>query len=392
VLLFIALLGQRFIDKLQVAAKSGSTFKKVIGALFIIVGIFIATGLDKKLETWVLDTGYFDITQFESRLLERVNLEEVKVPSQSGLNQNNNSQPDTDFVIPSHLARLFPNTNWTSADPNLKRAMSGGPGRDGIPAIDSPKFIPLKEVEYPDSIQAIVLKDKDEVKVYPYNILTWHEIVNDTVGGVPVAVTFCPLCGSAITFKRETAAGVELTLGVSGSLLESNMIMFDRETESLWQQSTGKTLAGELHESKLELFPMQLLTIGEIKNLFPNARIMSEDTGHNRDYTRNPYAGYENDERFAFEPSSLDRTLPLKEIVVAFKTDAGTPVAIPWLDLRAKGTHTAAVAAETFTFKVTDTGELTITDQKESEYPFYFEMWFSFAAQHAAKATLLTLK
>jgi len=390
VLIFITLLGQKFTDKLQGAATSGSTFKKVIGALFIVVGIFIVTGLDKKLETWVLDTGYFDITQFESRLLDQVDMEPAESSNQS--NTNVNRQLASELNIPVHLVRLFPDTNWENADQGLAMALSGGPSRDGIPAIDNPEFVTFAQADYPDSIQAIVLEDGAQVKVYPYNILTWHEIVNDTAGGIPVAITFCPLCGSAITFKRESADGTELTFGVSGSLLESNMIMFDRETESLWQQSTGQTLAGELHESQLELFPMQLLSMGEIKKLYPDALIMSEDTGYNRDYNRNPYAGYETDDRFVFEPSNLDRTLPLKEIIVAFNTPDGTPAAIPWTTLRSAGSHSEEVAGKTFSFSVTEAGELTITDSSGATYPFYFEMWFSFATQHGENATLITLE
>jgi len=392
VLVFIALLGQKFTDKLQGAATSGSKFKKVIGGLFVVVGIFIVTGMDKKLETWVLDTGYFDITQFESRLLNQVKIEEPETHNPNSMNPEQNKQFAEELNIPNHLVGLFPDTNWKNADQSLALALPGGPTRDGIPAIDNPEFVSFAQVDYPDEIQAMVLADGNKVKVYPYNILTWHEIVNDTANGTPVTITFCPLCGSAITFKRETTDGTELSFGVSGSLLESNMIMFDRETESLWQQSTGRTLAGELHESTLELFPMQLLTMGEIEKLYPNALIMSENTGHNRDYNQNPYAGYETNDRFVFEPSSLDRTLPLKEIVVAFRVSDNTPVAVPWLALRETKTHTEKIGEKSFNFEVSESGELTITDSNQNEYPFYFEMWFSFATQHGENGKLIKLE
>ncbi len=389
VLVFIAILGQKFTDKLQVAATGGSTFKKIIGGLFIVVGVFIITGLDKKLETWVLDTGYFDITQFESRLLDQVDVEESVSDNQKTLNQHTNQEQVAS--IPSHLVKLFPNTPWTNANPDISLALSGGPTRDGIPALDNPKFIQLNQVNYSDAVQAIVLNDGDTVKVYPYNILTWHEIVNDTVDGVPVSITFCPLCGSAITFRREDAYGNELTFGVSGSLLESNMIMFDRETESLWQQSTGETLAGSLHEYTLFLHPMQLLTMGDIRNIYPQALILSENTGHGRDYKRNPYAGYETNNTFAFQPSTLDETLPPKEIVVVFRTNEGTPIAIPWSALREKGIVIESIAEETFTFSVNEINELTIADSRGQEYPFYFEMWFSFAIQHGESAARISI-
>jgi hypothetical protein len=180
-------------------------------------------------------------------------------------------------TIPITLVRYFPNTDFSQADPALANAISGGPGKDGIPAIDNPTFVPLREFDRPDDVQAIVLVGLNETKVYPYNILTWHEIVNDVIDDTPVAITFCPLCGSAIVFNRKLPDGNVSWLGVSGSLLESNMIMFDRTTENLWQQSTGRTLAGSFHPAKLALEPFQLLTLGEIRNTYPDALVLSEN-------------------------------------------------------------------------------------------------------------------
>jgi len=147
-----------------------------------------------------------------------------------------NTTNSIDGSIPRFLIKSFPNTDWSKIDPSILKALSGGPGKDGIPAIDTPKFDALSSVKSPDTVQAIVMKSENTVKVYPYNILVWHEIVNDTVDGVPVSITFCPLCGSAIVYNRTLPDGVT-TFGVSGALAESNMIMYDRATETLWQQS-----------------------------------------------------------------------------------------------------------------------------------------------------------
>jgi hypothetical protein len=348
-----------------------------MGVLFVIVGVFIISGLDKDLQTKVLDSGYFNIGIVEQKLLDRVELPEV------------GAQVETSEVneivtvnIPKHIERLFGDTDFSKADPDLANALSGGPGKDGIPALDEPKFIPLSEADYPDSIQAIVLKSESGVKIYPYNILTWHEIVNDDFDGTPVAVTFCPLCGSAIVYDRTLPDGTVTTIGVSGSLLESNMIMYDRATENLWQQSTGKTLAGSFHPAALKVFPMQLLTLGEAREAFSDAQILSTKTGHNREYDRNPYAGYETDNRFVFEPSNIDETLNPKEIVVIFRSEDETPIAIPWLKLRELKLTNQTVKGTDYNFVVSDSSELTITDGDGNNYPFYFEMWFSFAAQH----------
>jgi hypothetical protein len=207
--------------------------------------------------------------------------------------------------------------------------------------------------------------------------------VNDTVDGVPVAVTFCPLCGSAIVYDRRVDEQT-LTFGVSGFLLESNMIMFDRENEVLWQQSTGRVLAGRDLNTELKLAPFQLMTMGEVKKMFPNALVLSEETGHNRDYGRNPYSGYEESTVYYFPPSKEDARYPSKMIFVVFRHD-GKIIGVPLPEL----TDGTRVEANFDGDKITmeRIGQvLNITDPRGKEIPFYFEMWFSFAAQHEGGA------
>ena len=328
--------------------------KQIFGALIILVGLAILTGCDKRIEPAILDSGYGATINF---------LETVKVPS--------------------HLKRSFGKTEWSIADPSLEKALSGGPGKDGIPSIDAPKFLPIDTFEHPDTVQTIVMKDGDGVKVYPYNILNWHEIVNDMVDGVPVAVTFCPLCGSAIVYDRRVD-GETLTFGVSGFLLESNMIMFDRDHESLWQQSTGKVLAGRDLDTELRLAPFQLMTVGEVKKIYPKALVLSEDTGHRRDYGRNPYSGYEDSEGYMFSPSREDSRFPSKTIFVVFRFEDKI-IGAPYLKLADRIRYETKVNGDTITL-VRDGDLLTITDSKSRELPFYFEMWFSFATQHGENA------
>lgn len=375
VLVLIAFLGQRVTARLSSASDSRGWFKRAIGALFILLGILIITGNDKKFESWVLDQGIIDgVLQIEQGLLNKLDATESEPVAQTTKNE-------LTITIPRALATHFPNTEWSKADVRIEGAISGGPGKDGIPAIDAPTFIPLASFTRPDEVQAIVISGNDIVKVYPYNILTWHEIVNDEIDGTPIAVTFCPLCGSSLVFNRTLPDGIVSTFGVSGSLLESNMIMYDRMTENLWQQSTGKVLAGSLYPSELTRIPFQLLTLAEIRKNYPAALVLSEKTGHSRNYARNPYAGYETDDRFVFDPSNLDTSLPPKTIMAVFR-DGDTTFAAPWLALREKGTATVTQEQMTYTLVVTDTGELTVTDSEGIDYPFYFEMWFSVAVQH----------
>lgn len=290
--------------------------------------------------------------------------------------------------VPNALLRNFPDTDWSKADPALEAALSGGPAKDGIPAIDIPKFIALNEFEGSNEIQTIVLDDSGTKKVYPYSILTWHEIVNDTVNDIPVAITFCPLCGSAIVFDRTLPDGTVTTFGVSGSLLESNMIMYDRATESLWQQSTGQTLAGTYHEAELNHIGFQFMTLGEVRANFSDALILSEDTGYRRDYRRNPYAGYETNNQFVFEPSEIDTTYNPKTIMVVFDLN-GVPIVADWDSLRKKKSLQGTVAQQTIFYNVSEGSQLKITDQAGTEYPFYFEMWFSVAAQHGKSIVII---
>jgi len=373
-LLLIAYFGGQLVNRITSHMGAANRIKQIFGTLIIVVGLAILTGYDKKLETAILDAGYGATINFEESLIERfapkANTSRAIVPT---------GTPAID--VPDALGRHFPLTDFSKADPKLEQAISGGPGKDGIPAIDQPSFISLQEFTHPDNIHAIVLTGKNTTKVYPYNILTWHEIVNDEIDETPVAITFCPLCGSAIVFNRTLPDGTVTTLGVSGSLLESNMIMYDRATENLWQQSTGKTLAGSFHPAELSLEPFQLLTMGEISKVYPNALVLSEDTGHRRDYGNNPYAGYEDDNRFVFEPSGIDTSFPPKTIMIVFRSNEVT-FAAPWLALREAGAATVSSGNKSYTLVVSEAGELSITDASNIPYPFYFEMWFSVAVQH----------
>ena len=283
-------------------------------------------------------------------------------------------------VIPAFLKNSFPDTDWSRADPTLSGALSGGPPKDGIPAIDAPRFEPVSSFSHPKDVQAILIEGTTETKAYPYNILIWHEIVNDTIDGTPVAVTFCPLCGSAIVYDRTLPDGSVTTFGVSGGLLESNMIMFDRSTQSLWQQSTGKALAGQNFPNQLSFHRFQLLTVGEIQAQYPTALILSEDTGHSRDYSLNPYGDYDDNENFYFRPSHVDERFPAKEIFVAFSVN-DSHVAAPWLALKEGQSYDVDVGGETLTLQKKNS-EMTIVGEDGTDIPFYFEMWFSWAIQN----------
>jgi hypothetical protein len=191
--------------------------------------------------------------------------------------------------------------------------LSGGPQKDGIPAVDNPKFVSVSEANdwlAPEE-PVIVVVVGDSAKAYPIQVLTWHEIVNDTVGDLPLTVTFCPLCNTGIAFERQFD-GVVLDFGTSGRLRFSNLIMYDRQTETWWQQATGEGIAGELAGRKLNFYPAAMLGWEEFKNTYPDGLVLSRETGFNRSYGRNPYPGYDNinNSPFLFRGPSTPGELP----------------------------------------------------------------------------------
>lgn len=171
--------------------------------------------------------------------------------------------------------------------------VSGGPPPDGIPALDDPATVPVEEVDWlADQEPVLLLEVGDEARIYPVEILTWHEIANDVVGGVPVAVTYCPLCNTAIAFDRRLDGAV-LDFGTSGALYQSAMIMYDRQTESLWTHFDGQAVVGTLVGEELDRLPVATVSWAEARAAAPDARVLSRETGHDRPYGTNPYTGYD---------------------------------------------------------------------------------------------------
>ena len=215
----------------------------------------------------------------------------------------------------------------------FEEILSGGPPRDGIPPIDEPKFIDFDEADrYLGRLEPVIsFEINGDVRAYPLQILTWHEIVNDVVGGVPVAVTFCPLCNSAIVFDR-TLDGVVHRFGTSGKLRHSDLVMWDWETESWWQQLTGEAIVGELAGKKLTFLAGPIVSWGDFKEANPDGKVLSQDTGFQRDYGRNPYLGYDRVDNppFLFKGDLDGRLLPKERVVTVTvgNLDAAFPFSI----------------------------------------------------------------
>ena len=212
----------------------------------------------------------------------------------------------------------WPKTDFTNSVVDLDEIMSGGVPKDGIPAIDKPMFTSQEEASQWLSPRepVIVLEIDGQAKAYPLQILTWHEIVNDALADLPVAVTFCPLCNASIVFDR-TVAGEVLDFGTTGRLRKSDLVMYDRQTETWWQQITGKGLIGDYAGVKLDKLPAQIVSFESFREAYPASQVLSRNTGFSRMYGRNPYRGYDDIDNTPFllnDPT--DPRLPPMERVV----------------------------------------------------------------------------
>jgi hypothetical protein len=272
------------------------------------------------------------------------------------------------------------NTNTAKTSISLDKVLDGGPGKDGIPALSNPKFVSVREAEKTmnNDVDGLVVSAGKKVKFYPYNIMVWHEIVNDIVGGKPLVVTFCPLCGSAIVFDAEVKGKIE-QFGVSGKLFESNLLMYDKTTESLWSQSIGTAVVGDRIGEKLTVFPSQVLSFGVFQTKWPDGEVLSANTGFSRNYNFYPYGDYDENETIYFPISVNDNRLPAKEIMYVVNAYNHS------VAFQVKKLSETSVSLDVGGGKVVGTiidGEIVVKDNTGKTLPGYHEMWFSWAIHH----------
>jgi hypothetical protein len=278
----------------------------------------------------------------------------------------------------------------------LSDFQAGGPPKDGIPAIDRPHFTRVDEVDWLEEREpVIVVEVGEETRAYPIQILMWHEIVNDRIGDTPVAVTFCPLCNTAIVFHRRLDGDV-LDFGTTGKLRDSDLVMYDRQTESWWQQFGGDALVGEHAGKELERLPARMAGWGEFRKEHPSALVLDKKTGVFREYGANPYAGYDSVESsplFAVRNDDDDRLPPKERVVyvevgqdayavpfsslakertIEIETDEGA-VVVRWRPGVASALDEATVAGGR------DVGAASVSFDGEP-HPFSEPFWFAVAA------------
>ncbi len=215
----------------------------------------------------------------------------------------------------------WPNTDFEKHSVDLGEIMSGGLPKDGIPSIDKPEFATVGDTLRAKGLAAtepvISIAIGGDVRAYPLRILIWHEIVNDIVGGVPVAVTYCPLCNSAIVFDRRLDGRV-LEFGTTGKLRNSDLVMYDRQTESWWQQFIGEAIVGELTGKRLTMLPARVEAFAAFHRRAPAGKVMIQPKNFRRAYGMNPYSGYDSKPRPFLYAGSMPKGIePMAYVLMA---------------------------------------------------------------------------
>ncbi len=312
---------------------------------------------------------------------------------------------------PPGTASQFPKTEFRKHSVPYSEIGSGGLPRDRIPAVDTPTYVSIAEAEEWLAPQepVVLVEVEGKARAYPLQILTWHEIVNDTLAGAPIVVTFCPLCNTAIAFERRIG-DQSLTFGTTGRLRFSNLVMYDRQTESWWQQATGEAIVGEYTGQTLRALPASIVGWQSYQASYPEGDVLSRDTGHSRPYGQNPYPGYDDVNRppFLYDgPPTPGELLPvarvatidldgeavaypydvLEQVRVINDTVGATPVAVFWQpgtasaldtgviaegrDVGAVTTFSRAFEGRTLTFRLD--GERIVDDETESTWSLFGE-------------------
>lgn len=261
--------------------------------------------------------------------------------------------------------------------------LKGGPPRDGIPALDRPRFLAAAEADFMAPTDRVLgVQVADRARAYPIRILNYHEIVNDVLGGQPLVVTYCPLCGSGMAFAAEVGKR-SLNFGVSGLLYNSDVLLYDRQTESLWSQLKRQAVSGSMRGEMLEALPVTHTTWRDWLERHPRSDVLSNDTGYARNYNVNPYPGYSKTGRIYFPVAEEDSRYPRKTIVSGLEVD-GHFKAYPFPEL-ARGPSRFADRFQGLDIEVVfdEANETaTIYGPEGEELPTVQAFWFAWYAFH----------
>jgi len=277
------------------------------------------------------------------------------------------------------LAETFDFDAATKKSVALSDLHQGCPARDCIPSIDNPKFVSAEEATHVgDDELVITLSYKGEYRAYPSQILDHHEIVNDTIAGDPLAITWCPLCGSAVGIER-TVGGEITEFGVSGVLYNSDLVLYDRATETLWDQIEAKGIVGTMTGVELTLVPVSMSRWAKWRDKHPDTLVLSADTGFEYDYTQDRYAEYRDSTRLFMPVSASDERVHAKTVVFGFDLPSG---AVAYADsvLQADGSYSHDLNGAEAVITLHDDGKVTMQRDAAQNHPSQHQLTPVFAA------------
>jgi len=379
-LYYIAKGGSKVSSKLTFIKSENQKIRQIFGLIILATALFIWSGADRKLQAWTLENlpeSWTNITtSFESRLNIDNQLQQLKGKD----NQVKSAKPGKTVVNNVSLQ-----SDFTGAKVSEEDLLQGCRGKDCISSIDNPIFETATEadawLEPTDMIFA--LNFKGVTRAYPQRIMNWHEIVNDEANGTPIAITFCPLCGSAVAFER-TVDGVITEFGVSGKLHNSDLVMYDRYEGNLWQQITGEAIVGPAARRDEKLNPVPIITVDwqQWKTEHPDTQVLSKETGFTRNYNQYPYGTYEQDDRLLFGVDGLDKSLQIKTVVYGVELGSQSK-AYPESVFDATPVIDDTLGEVPIRLEKLANGEIAVTNMESNEEIIPIRLfWFAWAAFH----------
>ena len=261
---------------------------------------------------------------------------------------------------------------------------SGGPPRDGIPSIDEPKFLAAEDTDFLDPDDRVIGVHRNGIaKAYPIRILDWHEVVNDDFAGAATLVTYCPLCRTGMVFDVENDEG-EFTFGVSGLLYNSDVLLYDRQTGSLWSQIMSQAVTGPMKNVTLDLLPSRQTTWADWREIHPDTLVLSTDTGYRRKYDTSPYMDYERSSQLMFNVENRNRAYDNKNLVLGLSI-GDQHRAYPFEELRARGADrfNDEFAGQKLTVVWSEAADSAhVLNETGAELPTVLAYWFAWYAFH----------
>lgn len=378
-LYFIAKGGSTISSNLSFVKKENQKIRQVFGLIILATALFIWSGVDRALQAWTLNNLPESWTQITSTFENSVNVDS-QLEKLKGNNQVSKAKPGETIVKDVELQSDFNGAKVAKED-----LLQGCFGKDCIPSIEDPKFETAQEADtWLDSDDRVfALEYNGVVRAYPQRIMNWHEIVNDDANGTPIAITFCPLCGSALAFER-TVDGVITEFGVSGKLHNSDLVMYDRYEGNLWQQITGEAIVGSAARRNEKLMKVPIITVhwSQWKEEHSDTQVLSRDTGFSRNYDQYPYGTYEENDELLFGVEGLDKSLQIKTVVYGVELGEASK-AYPEDVFNQTPKITDTVGGISVTLERQANGEIIVINTVTSEEIIPIRLfWFAWATFH----------